>query len=208
VIDANQAAGGSYSAAPQVQQSLTIAAPTDLPQTITFTSPPPVKPTVGSTYRVSATGGASGNPVIFSVDPSTLSGICYVTGTNGTTVEYTGAGTCVIDANQAGNSIYAAAATVTGSIAVSAVLGSQTITFSKLANKTPGRSPVKVHATSSSGLTVTFTTPTSAVCTSGGTNGATITLLRAGTCTVQANQTGNATYNPAKPVMRSFTVRR
>ncbi len=52
MIDANQAAGGSYSAAPQVQQSLTIAALADPPQAITFTSSPPANPTVGGSYTV------------------------------------------------------------------------------------------------------------------------------------------------------------
>ena len=83
---------------------------------------------------------------------------------------------------------------------------SQTITFGGLANKKLAQSPVTVSATSSSGLTVTFTTTTPAVCTAGGTNGVSITLLQAGTCTVVASQAGNATYNPATPVSRSFTV--
>jgi hypothetical protein len=61
-------------------------------------------------------------------------------------------------------------------------------------------------ATSSSGLTVSFTTTTLAVCIAGGTNGSSITLLKAGTCTIQANQSGNTIYNPATPVNRSFTV--
>ena len=44
------------------------------------------------------------------------------------------------------------------------------------------------------------------MCTSGATNGATITLVATGTCTVQASQAGNATYAAATPVTRSFTV--
>ncbi|MGO9560917.1 MAG: InlB B-repeat-containing protein, partial [Acidimicrobiales bacterium] len=83
---------------------------------------------------------------------------------------------------------------------------SQTISFAKLANKTMAHSPVTVHATASSGLTVTFTTTTHSVCTSGGANGATITLLEAGTCTVEASQAGNDFYRAATPVSRSFTV--
>jgi hypothetical protein len=43
------------------------------------------------------------------------------------------------------------------------------------------------------------------VCT---TSGATVTLLKAGTCTIQASQPGNTTYNPAISVSRSFTVSR
>ena len=44
------------------------------------------------------------------------------------------------------------------------------------------------------------------VCTSGGMNGATITLLATGPCTVQADQAGNGSYNPAPSVQQSFTV--
>ncbi|MFZ2055830.1 MAG: hypothetical protein WAV54_00270, partial [Acidimicrobiales bacterium] len=83
----------------------------------------------------------------------------------------------------------------------------QTISFGALANKTLAQSPVTVKATATSGLAVSFTTATSSVCTSGGTHGATITLVRTGTCTVKANQAGNATYSAAPTVARSFTVR-
>jgi hypothetical protein len=57
----------------------------------------------------SATGGGSGNPVVFSVDSSTASGVCQVSGPDGATVIYGRPGRCVIDANQAGNAVYAAA---------------------------------------------------------------------------------------------------
>ena len=83
---------------------------------------------------------------------------------------------------------------------------SQTITFGPLANKTLADSPVTVSATASSGLAVTFTTSTPSVCSSGGTNGATITLLKAGTCTVKASQVGNSIYNAATSVSQTFTV--
>ena len=173
-------------------------------QTISWTAP--ASGTVGGSATLSATGGASGNPVVFSVDATSGAGVCNVSGTNGTAVNYTAAGSCVIDANQAGNSDYAAAPEVQATIPVSATKASQTITFAALVNKTLAQSPVTVSATASSGLTVSFTTTTPAVCTSGGTNGATITLLEAGTCTVRASQAGNATYNAAPSVNRSFTV--
>ena len=44
------------------------------------------------------------------------------------------------------------------------------------------------------------------MCTSSGTNGQTITLVGKGLCTVTARQAGNADFNPAPPVSRSFTV--
>jgi ApbE superfamily uncharacterized protein (UPF0280 family) len=132
--------------------------------------------------------------------------VCTSGGTNGATITLLKAGTCTVEASQAGNAIYNAAISVSRSFTVSKA--SQTITFAALANKTLAQSPVTVSATASSGLTVSFTTTTRSVCTSGGTNGATITLLKAGTCTVEASQAGNAIYNAATSVSRSFTVSR
>ena len=103
VIDANQAGTNVYSAAPQMSQSATVEAT----QVITFTSTPPSPAVVGGTYTPTATGGASGNPVVFSIGGASTSGACSV---SGTAVDLTGTGTCVVDANQAGNSQYEAAA--------------------------------------------------------------------------------------------------
>jgi hypothetical protein len=57
--------------------------------------------------------------VVFSVDPSTTPGACTVSDTNGTTVSYTGTGSCVIDANRAGGGDYPAAAQVQQAITIS-----------------------------------------------------------------------------------------
>ena len=83
----------------------------------------------------------------------------------------------------------------------------QAIAFGPLANRTMAQSPLTVHATASSGLAVTFTTSTPSVCTAGGLHGATITLVGPGTCTVKADQPGNAIYNPAPTVSQSLRVR-
>ena len=53
---------------------------------------------------------------------------------------------------------------------------------------------------------MTFTSATPSVCTSSGANGATITFIAEGTCTVNANQAGNGTYNAAPQVQQTFTV--
>ena len=87
-----------------------------VPQAITFT--PPTLGIAGQSATLSATGGASGNPVVFSVDPSSGAGVCSVSGADGTTLDYAQPGTCVIDANQDGNASYAAAPTVTATITV------------------------------------------------------------------------------------------
>jgi streptogramin lyase len=83
-------------------------------QSITFT--PPTSPVTypASPITLSATGGASGNPVVFSV----VSGPGTLSGTNGRTLTITNAGTVVVAANQAGNTDYSAASQVTQSIVV------------------------------------------------------------------------------------------
>ena len=75
-----------------------------LPQTVTFTSSPPSPAVYGGSYTPAAAGGGSGNPVVFSIDASSVG--CSLAGN---TVTFTGIGTCVLDANQAGNSSYSAA---------------------------------------------------------------------------------------------------
>src|SRR5580698_4328590 len=92
-------------------------------QTITFPSPGPG--VVGQPATLTATGGGSGNPVVFSVDASSGAGVCSVSGSNGSTVNYLAAGTCVIDANQAAGSGYAAAPEVQQSITVTAAPATQ-----------------------------------------------------------------------------------
>jgi hypothetical protein len=79
----------------------------------------------------------------------------------------------------------------------------QTITFGPLANQVLGTAPFTVSATASSGLPVSFASLTSTYCS---VSGSTVTLLNAGTCTIQATQLGNATYSAAAPVNQSFQI--
>ncbi|WP_028643447.1 hypothetical protein [Nocardioides sp. URHA0020] len=78
-------------------------------QAVGFTSSPLAHQVVGSTYAVSATGGGSGSPVVFS---SLTGGVCTVAGS---VVSLTGAGTCTVAADQVGNDAYFAAPRVTRS---------------------------------------------------------------------------------------------
>jgi hypothetical protein len=71
---------------------------------------------VGGSYDIAATGGESGEPVVFSIDPSAAA-ICSVTGN---TVSFLSVGTCVVNANQAGNGAYFAAPQEQQSFAVTA----------------------------------------------------------------------------------------
>lgn len=171
------------------------------PQAIAFGSAPTV--VVDGTGTVSATGGGSGNPVVFS---SQSTGVCTVSGTNGATVTGVSVGTCTIAANQAGNGSFTDAPEQTQSFAVGQ--GSQTISFGPLANKLDNDPPFSVSATGgNSPLPVTFASQTEPVCTTSGTNGSTVTLTgELGTCTIRASQAGNVNYAAATPVDQSFEV--
>jgi hypothetical protein len=78
-------------------------------QTITFTTNAPSRALVGRSFTVAATGGGSGNPVIF-----TSAGSCSNAGPTYTMTS--GKGTCEVIANQAGNSQYGPAPQVTESV--------------------------------------------------------------------------------------------
>lgn len=79
----------------------------------------------------------------------------------------------------------------------------QTITFETITNKTYGGAPFTVSATASSGLPVTLTSLNPEVCTI---QGNTVTIVRAGECTLLAAQDGDTQYNPAPLVSQTFTV--
>jgi hypothetical protein len=112
-INANQAGNANWNAASQVQQSFTISQGN---QTISFTSSAPGSAVVGgATYTPTATA-TSGLTVTFT---SATTSVCTV---SGGTVTFVGAGTCTINANQAGNTNWNAAPQVQQSFSVSGAL--------------------------------------------------------------------------------------
>jgi len=161
-------------------------------QTISF-APLPDKIATDPPFTLSATAD-SGDPVAF----STTSTACSVTGN---TVTLLTAGTCAINADQAGNGNYEPAPTVTRTFNIG--LASQTITFGALAAKTYGDPDFTVSATASSGLAVAFAAGGNCTVT-----GASVHITGAGSCTITATQPGDARYAAADPVARPFTIAR
>ena len=163
-------------------------------QTITFPALAGVR--LDQAAPVPAATASSGLAVTY----STASAACSVTG--GGVITLLHAGTCAIDANQAGNATYAAAPQVSRSFTVAK--GNQTITFGALADQTLLDSPVTIGATASSGLAVSFGSNSGSVCTVAGTS---VTLLTTGTCSITASQAGDADWNAASPtVTQTFDV--
>ncbi len=199
-INADQAGNANYNAAPQVSQSFAVGLGS---QAITFTSTAPAAAVVaGPTYTPTATGGASGNPVTFTIDASAAS-VCSI---NLGVVSFTAVGTCTINADQAGNTNYNAAPQVQQSFAVGK--GSQTIAFTSTAptNAVAGGPTYIPTATGGASLNpVTFTIDASAasVCSI---NLGVVSFTAVGTCKINADQAGDANYNAAPQVQQSFTV--
>ena len=185
----DQAGNDNYNSASQFTESVTAQKVTP---TIMFGA------LTGKTYgdapfTISATGGASGNPVTFG---SLTSTVCSV---SSNTVSIISAGTCTIRASQAGTGNYNAASDLDQSFTV--VKANQTLTFGALANKTFGDPDFDVSATAGSGLAVSFTA--SGQCTVTGT---TVHLTGVGTCTITASQAGDGNYNAAASVVQAFTI--
>ncbi|MFL6586734.1 MAG: autotransporter domain-containing protein [Luteimonas sp.] len=164
-------------------------------QAITGFAATPATPVFASsgTFTISATGGASGNPVVFS---GTTPGICTV---SGSTVTMVSAGVCSLNANQAGNANYAAAPQV--ALDVTIARAAQAITNLAASPSTPAYAPNGAFAISAtpgaSTASVVFGTTTPTVC---AVSGNTVTTLAAGLCTVTANQAADGNYDSAPQV--------
>jgi hypothetical protein len=163
-------------------------------QAIVFTSTPPASPTVGGpTYTVTATGGASGTPVLFS---SLTTSICTVAGS---TVSFVAVGVCQVAANQAGTVNYEAAAQATQSMTVvSGSVGAATTT-ALVSSKNPSNAGVSVTFTA----TVKRTSNNSAVTTGTVTFKDGATVLAAD---VALNRKGVATFSTPTLTPGSHTI--
>ncbi|WP_193218042.1 MULTISPECIES: T9SS type A sorting domain-containing protein [unclassified Imperialibacter] len=183
-------AGNDYFDAASQAFSITIK---KAPQTISFESLAPT--TFGSAVELTATGGASGQPVVFTSSNESVATIA------GNTVTIVKSGNVNITASQAGNDNYDAATSVTRLLTISK--GVQTITFEAPEGKTFGAEAFDLAATASSGLPVTLTSSKPGVAMI---EGSTVTILGAGTVTLKASQPGNDSYSSAASVEHVLTI--
>jgi len=190
VVAANQASSTNYSAAAQATQTIVIS---PAAQTISFGTAPVL--VVDRTGVVTATGGASGNAVVFS---STTPYICTLTDS---TVYAVTAGTCVVAANQGGSADYQAASQATQSIAISK--GAQSISFGLAPALVVGGMGTLTATGGASGEAVIFSSTTRSICSVAG---STVTAIAVGDCVVAANQAADANYSAALQVTQTITV--
>ncbi|RDS81684.1 autotransporter domain-containing protein [Dyella monticola] len=157
----------------------------DAQATVTFTAPANNGGATITGYTVtSSPGGITGT---CAASPCTVTGL-----TDGTAYTFTATAT-----NSVGTSAPSAAS---NSVTPKA---NQTITFTNPNTQNFGTTPT-LSATASSGLAVTFSSTTAPVCTI--TPAGQLTFITAGTCAINADQTGNGTYAPAPTVSQSFAV--
>ncbi|MGA2350388.1 MAG: Ig-like domain repeat protein [Terracidiphilus sp.] len=163
---------------PSLMGPLVLTKPTVQPQTISFTVSSPITYTA-SPITLVATGGASGNPVTFSIvsGPGTLGGL------NNSVLTITGVGTIVLAANQAGNASYSAAPQVTQSIVVNPAPTTITLTANP-ANPTQGQPDLLTATVTGAGQpggTVVFSFGATTLC----------------TATLNASDVGFCSFTPA-----------
>lgn len=188
-------------------------ATTPASQAIAFTSAPPASPMVSGTYTVSATGGASGSPVTFAIDASSTSGACTI---SGNIVSFQAVGTCIVDANQAGNANFTAAPQVAQTILVGKK--TTTITLTATPNPVNAGAPVNLTATVAGDPptgTVSFahngvTLPCSPVALVAGATSSTASCTAAfasqGTHSITATYSGDASFAQATSAILAVTI--
>jgi len=209
-VTADQAGNDSYNAAPTVTLDITVA---KADQTITGLAANPATGVVEGSSALSATA-SSGLTVSFG---SSTPAVCTVAGT---TVSYLAAGTCTVTVDQAGDATYNAATQVTLDISVAkadqtisglaadpasgVIGGTSTLSVSSAASVARiAQSGQKPPTTKASGIPVTFGSNTLSICTVAG---STVSYLAVGTCTVTADQAGDADYNSAPQLTLDINV--
>ena len=200
VVTAVKAGDSNWNATPVISQTIAVA---EGDQSITFTSSIPNDAKVGgSTYTVSATGGAATTSVVFSV-PNSSAAICSI---EGAVVSFLAAGDCVIAANQAGDTNWNAASEVTQTISVGkgtqVILFTSTIPTDAVVDGTT-YAVSAVGGPSGNAINYTVASGSSSIC---AINGSTVSFIGAGTCELEANQAGNNDWNAASQVTQSITV--
>jgi len=188
-ITARQLGNGTYAPARYIR-TLTVAKGD---QTITFNALP--TKTYGDADFVLSASSTSGLSVSFSGDNPSVATI--VSGN----IHIMGAGTAVITASQAGNSLWNSAPDIPQTLTVNKA--NQTITFSVLPPMTYGDADFVLSASSSSGLSVSFSSDNPSVATIVSGN---IHTTGAGTAVITASQNGDGNYNEAPAIPQTLTV--
>jgi hypothetical protein len=207
--------GGSHSIAASYAGDATYASSTSLPISLTGTLFP-------TTLQLAATpaSAAPGQAVVLTADLSPFNSSGYtaagtvsfsdgatalgspvslINGTASLSKSDFSIGTHTISANYSGDANFLPGASSSQTVTTTSP---QTINFAALNPVTYGAAPLALTATASSGLSVTFSLISGPATISG----TTLTITGAGNVTLQADQPGDSTYQPAPPMQRTLTV--
>ena len=152
--------------------------------------------TYGTSTTLSTSGGDGTGDVTYSAENGT--GSCSI---SGSTLTGTGAGTCQVTATKEAQGNYLEATSNT--ITITITKANQTISFADPADRNFSTSSFTLSPSSTSGLGVTLASSTTSVCT---VDGATVTMVFSGTCTLTASRGSSANYNAAINVTQSFDI--
>jgi serine protease len=173
--------------------------------TLTITAPERLA--IGESATVSATSDLPG--IVTLTVASATAANCTLTGT---TLTATQTGTCTLNAETPATADHVAAST-TFHVTITGTPQSINFGAGPLLTESDvpfGTTPPELTATASSGLPVSYeiSTPTTceALAPASPSDAWAIRLLNLGTCTVRATQAGNATYERAPSIERSFTI--
>lgn len=196
LITASQSGDGNYNSATNVSQELIVLSETSeekQDQTITFADLP-VK-VVGDADFSPGASPSSGLDILYA---SSNTDVATIVNEN---IHVVGPGTSEITALQVGNDTY-------NPISVSKTLTvnkqDQTITFSTLEQKEVGDADFSPGATSSSGLSVNYTSSNTEIATIVNGN---IHILDAGSTTITASQSGNNAFSAAVEVSQELVIK-
>ncbi|MEP1094888.1 MAG: MBG domain-containing protein [Cyclobacteriaceae bacterium] len=190
-ITASQVGNGDYTPAVSVDQDLIVA---KADQIIAFDELP-AKTFVDEDFELAATGGNSGNAVVFN---SSNQAIAIVTGN---TVSIVGVGVTTITADQDGTSNYNVATSVERILTVNKA--DQTISFEEISSKTYGDNGFGLSASVSSGLPISYSSSDESIASI---SNNTVTVNGAGVTTISASQVGNGNYGAATTIERDLSV--
>ena len=170
------------------------------PQFIRFTTSAPPAAIIGQTYNVAATGGSSGNPIVYSIDAQSSPSSCSL---NGTTVSFVSVGTCIVDADQAGTASYSSAAKSRQKILVVTALTPQQPL--QLTSRGESRRVELVTSGGSGTGAVTFAV-VDGTATGCSVNRSDLSSQTAGTCVVTATKAPSSTYASVSSSPLTVTV--
>jgi trimeric autotransporter adhesin len=198
----NQAGNGNYGAAPQLTTAQTTAQTAS--QGITITQNAPTNAVYNASFTVTATGGASGQPIAFGLAGGSVCSIGTATATSATVMMSSGTGACQLTLSQAGNSNYSAAPQIASAQITAQKANQSTLTITAPSSLTYG-APKTAAATGGNGTgSLSFSAGASTGCSVSGTTVSVI--LATGTCSLTATMSADSNYNLATSAPVAVTL--